>query len=198
MSSWIKISVHLSVSLNYISCLRCLSRSLSLSLCPLLSVVHEHSMQYSKMPRVSCGSKDYGVLEVKCKREWFQSLFLLGEINTSFILKHNSVTAYCSFKHSTARIASLALGKIQKWLAGRVILEIAENRIFRKFCLKPPPCCILANWPDWTVPSKSEISTLKTFYVVIFLSMLSFYNLLSIGSARALIVLNIEWVQFVL
>ena len=115
----------------------------------------EHSMQYLKMPRVSSGSKDYGVLEVKCKREWFQNLFLPGEINISFILKDNSMTAYCSFKHPTPRIASLALGKIQKWLAGRVILEIGENKIFRKFLLKAhyyPAYYIMADWLDWTVP----------------------------------------------
>ena len=151
-----------------------------LSLCRLFSVVHEHSMQYSKMPRVSCGAKDYGVLEVKCKREWFQNLFLLGEINTSFILKHNSITAYCSFKHLTARIASSALCKIQKWLSGRVILEIGENKIFRKFLLKAhyyPAYYIMADWLDWTVPPKSEFSIWKCFML------LSFYNLLSKGSA---------------
>ena len=132
-----------------------------LSLCPLFSVVHEHSMQYSKMPRVSFGAKDYGLLEVKCQREWFQNLFLQGEINTSFILKHNSITAYCSFKHLTARIASLALGKIQKWLSGRVILEIGENKIFRKFLLKAhhyPAYYIMGDWLDWTVPPEREFS----------------------------------------
>ena len=40
------------------------------------------------------------------------------------ILKRKSITGYCSFKHTTARIASLALLKIQKCLAGRVIFEI--------------------------------------------------------------------------
>ena len=150
-----------------------------LSLCGLFSVVHEHSMQYSKMPRVSCGSKDYGVLEVKCKREWFQTLFLLGEMNTSFILKHNAITADCSFKHLTALIASLALGKIQKWLSGQVILETGENKIFRKFLLKAhhsPACSVKSICLYVVVPPKSEFS-IKMFYV------LSFYNLLSKGSA---------------
>ena len=32
----------------------------------------------------------------------------------TFLLKGNSVTGYCSIKHSTAR--RLTLGKIQKWL----------------------------------------------------------------------------------
>ena len=41
-----------------------------------------------------------------------------------FILKRKSIPGYCSFKHTTARIASLALLKIQKWLAGQVIFEI--------------------------------------------------------------------------
>ena len=135
MSSWIEISVHLNVSLNYISCLRCLSRSLSYPFAGCFQSYMNIACCTQKCPRVSCGAKDYGVLEVKCKREWFQNLFLLGEISTSFILKHNSITAYCSFKHLTARIASLALGKIQKWLSGRVILEIGENKIFRKFLL---------------------------------------------------------------
>ena len=60
------------------------------------------------MPRVSSGSNDYGVLEVKCKREWFQNLFLLGQISTSFILKHNSITAYklfISFHSNTQQLA---------------------------------------------------------------------------------------------
>ena len=52
--------------------------------------------------------------------------------NTSFILKRNSITGYSSFKHSTARTASLALGKIQKRLTGRVILEIELKKIFSK------------------------------------------------------------------
>ena len=57
-------------------------------------------------------------------------LFLLGvfEFFNKYIyiyfLKRKSITGYCSFKHTTTGIAILALLKIQKWLAGRVILEI--------------------------------------------------------------------------
>ena len=90
-----------------------------------------------KIPRVSNSLKDYGVQEVNCKQKWFRDLFPLGVFNflnnTSFILKRN-----CSFKHSTARFASLAFGKIQKWLTGRVFSEIEKNKIFFEFfCSKP-------------------------------------------------------------
>ena len=43
-----------------------------LLLCRLFSVVHELHARVLKMPRVSNSLKDYGVLEVECKRKWFR------------------------------------------------------------------------------------------------------------------------------
>ena len=42
-------------------------------------------------------------------------------------------------KRSAARTASLVLGKIQKWLVGRVILQIELKYLlfFEHFCSKP-------------------------------------------------------------
>ena len=93
------------------------------SLQTLLNTLHAGVL---KMPSVSNGFKDYCFLEVKCNRNWFfWVLFLLGVFGAFFIiLKHNSITGYFSFKYSIVRNTSSALLKIQKWLAGRVILEI--------------------------------------------------------------------------
>ena len=128
------------------------------------------------MPSVSNGFKDYCFLEVKCNRNWFfWVLFLLGVFGAFFIiLKHNSITGYFSFKYSIACNTSLALLKIQKWLAGRVILEIELPRFFWKFLLKAyyyPAYYTEVDCPDWTVLSNSWILHLKTFDVVfIFMS----------------------------
>ena len=49
----------------------------------------------------------------------------------------------------------------------------------------------MADWSDWTVLSNGEIS-IKTFYDV------AVFMICCAKEARASIVLNIEWVQFVL
>ena len=144
-----EIDVLLTVSLNYISCLDCSSKSLFnrfAGCCCFQSYMNRmQDCSSIKIPCISNSLKDYGVQEVNCKRKWFRDLFPPGVFdllnNTSFILKRN-----CSFKHSTARFASLAFAKIQKWLTGRVILEIEENKIFSKFfALSPLLPCLLHN-----------------------------------------------------
>ena len=49
-----------------------------LLLCRLFSAVHESRAVVLKITRASNSLKDYGVLEVKCKRKWFRDFFLLG------------------------------------------------------------------------------------------------------------------------
>ena len=115
MSSWIKIIVLLNISLNYIS--RLFVEISFVSLCQLLfSVVREHRTQdyVIKIPRLS---NKYGVLEVKYQRKWFWDLFLITSVHSSF--------------------RQLALGNIQKWLVGRVILEIElKYDLFREVLVK--------------------------------------------------------------
>ena len=87
------------------------------------------------------------------------------------IVKHISITRYCSFKHSTVctALGTFLGGKSQKWLAGRVILEIELPRSFRKFLLKAyyyPEYYTGVDWPDWTVLSNSWVLHIKTFNVV--------------------------------
>ena len=64
-------------------------------------------------------------------------------------------------EHATARTASLALGKIQKWMNGRVTLEIEFKYDFWKFLPTThyyPAYYITAEWTYWTVPSNGEFS----------------------------------------
>ena len=87
-------------------------------------------------------SNEYGVLEVKCTRKWFWDLFLITSVD------------------SNAR--QLALGKIKKWLVGWAILETElKYDFFQEFLLKAhyyPAYYIMADWPDWKVPSNTEFS----------------------------------------
>ena len=143
MFPWIRIVVLLTVSLNYVSCLDCLSRSLSYRFagrCFQSSIaIHAGVL---KMPRVS---NEYCVLEVKCKRKWFWDLFLITRA------------------HSNTRQLALQAWRFAKFRRGwskRVILEIEiKIWLFRKFWLKAhyhPSYYIMAGWPDWTVRSNSE------------------------------------------
>ena len=131
MSSWIKIVVLLHVSLNDIFVLNVCQNLFLIT----LSVFSRTwiACRSTQMPRVSNSLKDYGVSEVECKRKWFRELLIpcrcvqFFQITTCFIL--NSVNGYCSFSTGdTARIASLALDKIQKCK----IRFCSES-----FCLKP-------------------------------------------------------------
>ena len=63
------------------------------------------------------------------------------------------------FTHPAAHTASLALGKIQKWLVGRYFGNWIKILFFERFCSKPiitPAYYIMADWPDWTVPYNGE------------------------------------------
>ena len=115
-----------------------------------------------KMPRVS---DEYGVLEVKCKRKLFWDLFLITSV------------------HSNTRQLALKVWHLTKFRSGwsnRVILEIElKYDFFRKIWLKAhyyPAYYIMADWPDWTVPSKNE------FFIPSVLCCCYFYNLLWKGS----------------
>ena len=72
----------------------------------------------------------------------FKTLFTLGSCFRSKKEKENDSETSSSLlvfiQLQTARTASLALGKIPKWLVGRVILgiELKYGRLFRKFLLK--------------------------------------------------------------
>ena len=85
-----------------------------------------------------------------------------------------------SFKYSTARTTSLALSKIQKWVVERGDFgNWIKIWFFRKFWLKAhyyPAYYIMADWPDWTVPSNNE------FFIPSVLCCCYFYNLLWKGS----------------
>ena len=81
---------------------------------------------------------------------------------------------YCSFKHSTVctPLGTFFGGKSQKWLAGRMILEIELPRSFLKFLLKAyyyPAYYTEVDWPDWTVLSNSWILHIKTLMLFLFL-----------------------------
>ena len=75
-----------------------------------------------------------------------------------------------------AHTASLALGKIQKLLAGqRQVHDFGKwikIRFHQKFLLKTPLLsCMphIAEWSDWTVPSNGEFSIEKRFMLLSFL-----------------------------
>jgi len=81
----------------------------------------------------------------------------------------------------TARTASLALGKIPKWLDGRVILEIElkYGRVFSKvFAQSPLLPCILhtVKWQvDLTEQSRLMVNSLlisKRFMLLLFCNLL--------------------------
>lgn len=167
LSSRIKVVCLLKFFIELYVFLDCLSRSLSYCFAGCFQL----------FMNITCST-----LEVKLKQKWFWELLLLGVfefLNKYFFLLLWSVylfSRYCSFKHSTARTAlgSFFGGKSQKWLAGRMILEIELPRSFLKFLLKAyyyPAYYTEVDWPDWTVLSNSWILHIKTFDVVfIFMS----------------------------
>ena len=78
-----EIDVLLTVSLNYISCLDCLSKSLSNRLDGCCCFLACRTAEVLKIPRVSNSLKDYGVQEVNCKRKWFRQTTTLSETKFS-------------------------------------------------------------------------------------------------------------------
>ena len=147
----------LNVSLNYISCPDCLSRSLSyrFSSCCFQSSINIHA-GVLKMPRVS---NEYCILEVKCKRKWFWDLFLI-------------TSAHSNTRHLALQVWHLA--KFRSGWSKLMILEIElKYGFFESFGSRPIQLpCIMADWPDWTVPSNNE------FFIPNVLCCCYFYNLL--------------------
>ena len=117
MSSWIKIVILLNVSLNYISCLDYLSKSLSYG---FAGCFQSYMNRVFKLPRVSNSLKDYGVLEVKYKRKWFLDLFLLGvfDLFEKTLLLFWSVTLSPGTVHSNIQQHALQVWRLVKFRSG--------------------------------------------------------------------------------
>ena len=105
--------------MNYTSCLDCLLRSLS----------YRFAGCFQSCMNIACSTKMKMILRPLTTRQ--KILFYYCEA-------YQSIPRYCSFKHSTVRttLGTFILGKSQRWIARRVILEIELPRSFWKFLLK--------------------------------------------------------------
>ena len=150
-------------------CLDCLTR-FDLFLITLLVIFSRPWTSHTGVLKMPRVSNEYGVLDLNANENHSDtSSWLLAFIQ---ILD----SSHCKFWH---------LAKFR--LAGR-------TGDFLKFLLKAnyyPVYYIMADWSDWTVLSNGEIH-IKTFYDV------AIFIICCAREVRASIVLNIEWVQFVL
>ena len=64
---------------------------------------------------------------------------------------------YELFKSPEARTASFALGKIQNWLVGRVILQIEWKYYFSNFFAQSPLLCLRTTWWQIDLTEQSRI-----------------------------------------
>ena len=122
ISSWINIVVLFNVSLNFILFLSWLFVKISfLSLFRLLFlVVHEHRMQENS----------------KC-RVYQMNMEFRSKIHTKMILRSLPTSIYSNTRELAPEVLN-QFNKIQKWLSGRVILEIISKiDVFESFCSKP-------------------------------------------------------------
>ena len=143
-----------------ISCLNCLSRSLSYMIAlPVVVFSRPWTPHTAVLKNAACFKwMSYGILEVKCQVNENDS-----ETSSSLLKRW--------FKYLTAPIVSFALAKIQNWLVGRVdFVSWVKLYLFRKFLLKAhyyPAYFIMTDWPDWTVSSNGEFSMQKLFMMLL-------------------------------
>ena len=167
MSSWTKNVVLLNVSLNYISCLDCLWRSLSYRAYRLAGCFQSYM-------NIACRSTQTApcIKFIWCLR---------SKKKTKIILRPRPTSAHSNTQQLALQVWRLH-GKIQKWTNGRVTLEIELKYDFRKFLPKNPLLpCILHNGRMNLLnsPIKWGIFHLTRFY----LCCCHFYNLLRKESA---------------
>ena len=173
MSSWIKIVVLSNVSLNYISCLDGLSRSLSYRFPVVFSHTWTSYAWVLKMPRVS---NAFMILwRLWCFRSKMQTKMILRPLPTRCVpFFQINTLLFWSVTLLPGTVHSLQLA-LQVWLLAKFRSVLPDSDFgnwikissSREFLLKANyyPAYITADWPDWTVPSNSQFS-LKTFYVV--------------------------------
>ena len=95
-----------------------------------------------KIPRVS---DEYGVLDVKCKRKWFWDLFLITSVHWFQILD--------SSRRKFCHLEKLRISWSDGWFC-KLRKKIFFSKVFAQSPLSP--YVLMANWPDWTVPSRGN------------------------------------------